>query len=308
MEGIRRQRSYRIREVLALWTLWTLCTVCSSLAGVLGAQATPSAAPAAALYQPRTVNRAYERGTRSPDGRPGPKYWQNRARYTMTVTVAPPYRTVRGSEEIVYVNASPDTLRQVAIKLFLNIHKPGAPRNGGASPNYLTDGMRIDRFAVNGAVQEWGDDAAVFTVRVVPLATPVAPNDSMRLAFDWHYDVSRAANREGMTDPTTFFLAYFYPRVAVYDDLDGWDTMDFTDTQEFYSDFNDYDVTIRTPANFIVWGTGTLTNPTDVLLPDALRRYQASLTSDTVIHVATRADLAAKTVTAQHPLNAWRFT
>ena len=308
MEGIRRQRSYRIRDVLALWTLWTLCTVCSSLAGVLGAQATPSAAPAAALYQPRTVNRAYERGTRSPDGRPGPKYWQNRARYTMTVTVAPPDRTVRGSEEIVYVNASPDTLRQVAIKLFLNIHKPGAPRNGGASPNYLTDGMRIDRFAVNGAVQEWGDDAAVFTVRVVPLATPVAPNDSMRLAFDWHYDVSRAANREGMTDPTTFFLAYFYPRVAVYDDLDGWDTMDFTDTQEFYSDFNDYDVTIRTPANFIVWGTGTLTNPTDVLLPDALRRYQASLTSDTVIHVATRADLAAKTVTAQHPLNAWRFT
>jgi hypothetical protein len=134
------------------------------------------------------------------------------------------------------------------------------------------------------------------------------PGDSVRFAFDWHYDVSREANREGMTDPTTFYLAYFYPRVAVYDDHDGWDTMEFTDTQEFYSDFNDYDVTVRVPAGFVVWGTGTLVNPADLLQPDPLRRYQASLTSDTVIHVATSADLASRSVTAPQPTNAWRFT
>ena len=278
-----------------------------SIAATLGAQAIRTPAPSQ-LYQPRTVKQAYARGTRSPDGRPGSRYWQNRARYAMTITVTPPERTIRGTEEIVYVNASPDTLRRVAIKLFLNIHKPGAPRNGGASPNYLTDGMRIDRFAVEGTPQNWGNDTNVFTVRLVPLPAPVAPNDSVRLSFDWHYDISREANREGMTTPTTFYLAYFYPRVAVYDDLDGWDTMDFTDTQEFYSDFNDYDVTIRAPANFVVWGTGTLTNPADVLQPETLRRYQASLTSDTVIRVATSAELAAKTVTAQQQLNSWRFT
>src|SRR3954470_24545585 len=92
------------------------------------------AAPAAAqLYMPRAVKQAYANGTRSPDGRPRPRYWQNRGRYDITITAAPPERTVRGTEQIVYVNNSPDTLANPVIKLFLNIHRPGAPRNGGAS-------------------------------------------------------------------------------------------------------------------------------------------------------------------------------
>jgi peptidase M1-like protein len=272
----------------------------------LGAQA--AARPSEPLYRPRAIRQAYQKGTRSPDGRPGAKYWQNRGRYTMTVTASPPDRTVRGTEEIVYVNASPDTLRAVVIKLFLNIHKPGAPRNGGSPEDYLTSGVHIDRFSVNGAPQRWTEDPSVFTWRGVRLPTPVMPNDSVRLAFDWHFEVSRLSGREGMLDSTTFYLAYFYPRVAVYDDYNGWDTMDFMDAQEFYSDFNDYDVTLRVPANYVVWGTGTLTNAADVLQPEIVRRYQASFTSDDVIHVATQPELASKAVTAQQPTNAWHFT
>jgi hypothetical protein len=96
--------------------------------------------------------------------------------------------------------------------------------------------------------------------------------------------------------------------VAVYDDYNGWDTMDFMDAQEFYSDFNDYDVTVKVPANYVVWGTGMLTNAAEVLQPEPLRRFQASLISDDVIHVATLADMSAKRVTAQQPTNSWRFT
>jgi hypothetical protein len=276
------------------------------LAAALGAQA-PVTRPIEPLYVPRAVKQAYTKGTRSPDGRPGARYWQNRARYTMTITTAPPDRTVRGTEEITYVNSSPDTLRGVVIKLFLNIHKAGAPRNSGAAEAYLTSGVHIDRFAANGAAQPWPEDQQFFTWRPVELPAPLVPNDSVRLAFDWHYDVSRQSGREGAIDSTTFYLAYFYPRVAVYDDYNGWDAMDFTDAQEFYSDFNDYDVTLRVPANFVVWGTGTLTNAAEVLRPEVLRRFQASFTSDDVIHVATRADLSAKSVTAQQPTNAWRF-
>ncbi|HEX6746797.1 MAG TPA: M1 family metallopeptidase [Longimicrobium sp.] len=265
------------------------------------------AGPAAAqLYMPRTVRQAYANGTRSPDGRPGPRYWQNRARYDITVTAAPPDRTVRGTEQIVYVNNSPDTLSTVVVKLFLNIHRPGAPRNGGASDAYLTPGIQIDRFAVNGAAVPLQNDPRFFTWRPVRLPAPLLPHDSVRLAFDWHYEISREAGREGMLTETTWYLAYFYPRVAVYDDYEGWDTMDFTDQQEFYSDFNDYDVTIRVPANFIVWGTGTLLEPQTVLQPEALRRYQASLTSDSTIHVATTEDVAARRVT-QQKTNDWRF-
>jgi hypothetical protein len=168
--------------------------------------------------------------------------------------------------------------------------------------------VQIDRFAVNGAPQAWNQDQPTFTWRGVQLPVALAPNDSVRLSFDWRYDVSRLSNREGMLDPTTFYLAYFYPRVAVYDDYNGWDAIDFVDAQEFYSDFNDYDVTIRAPANFVVWGTGTLVNASEVLQPEIVRRFQASMTSNDVVHVATAAELAAKTVTAQQPVSSWHFT
>jgi hypothetical protein len=260
------------------------------------------------LYMPRAVKKAFAKGTRSLDGRPGPKYWQNHGRYTMTVTAMPPDRTVRGTEQITYMNESPDTLRGLVVKLFLNIHRPGAPRVGGASDDYLTSGVQIDTFAVNGQPVTWQKDARFFTWQPVRLPAPLMPHDSIHLAFAWHYEISREAGREGMLDSTTYYLAYFYPRVAVYDDYNGWDTMDFTDQQEFYSDFNDYDVTVRVPANYVVWGTGTLNAPERVLQPDPLHRFQSSLTSDQVITVATGADVAAGKVTAQNPVNAWRFT
>lgn len=286
-----------------------------SLGGALAAAGAPSRTPAAptsaasdTLYMPRTVREAIANGTRSLDGKPGPNYWQNHARYTMTMKVMPPDRTVRGSERITYMNNSPDTLSVLVIKLFLNIHKPGAPRNGGASADYLTSGVQIDSFAVNGESVPWVDSDRYFTWQPVRLPTPLMPHDSVQLAFDWHYQISLESGREGMIDSTTYYLAYFYPRVAVYDDYNGWDTMNFTDEQEFYSDFNDYDVTIQAPANYIVWGTGTLTNAKEVLQPEPLARYEASFESDTTIHVATKEDWQAKRVTVQQPVNSWHFT
>ena len=282
---------------------WSLLV---SLCGVLAAAPTTPATDT--LYMPRTVKEAIANGTRSLDGKPGPSYWQNHGRYTMTVKVMPPDRTVRGSERITYTNNSPDTLNALVIKLFLNIHKPGAPRNGGASADYLTSGVHIDTFAVNGTSVPWQESDRYFTWQPVRLPTPLMPHDSVQLAFDWHYQISLESGREGMIDSTTYYLAYFYPRVAVYDDYNGWDTMNFTDEQEFYSDFNDYDVTIQAPANYMVWGTGTLVNAKEVLQPEALARYEASFESDTTVHVATREDWKAKRVTAQQPVNSWHFT
>ena len=256
---------------------------------------------------PRTIQEAYRKGTRSPDGRPGRNYWQNRARYQIAITALPPDRTIRGSEEITYFNNSPDTIVTPVIKLFLNIHKPGAPRGGGAGPDYLTSGVHIDSLTVNGRPTPWPGTARTFTQQRLRLPVPLAPNDSVRISFKWRYDISKQSGREGMIDSTTWFLAYFYPRVAVFDDYNGWDTMDFTDSQEFYNDFNDYDVAITVPANYVVWGTGTLLNPAEVLQPTHLRRFTESLMSDQTINVATKAELAAKTVTAQASRNTWRF-
>ncbi|MBL7742023.1 MAG: M1 family metallopeptidase [Chitinophagaceae bacterium] len=258
------------------------------------------------LFMPRDIQQAFKKGTRSPDGRPGKNYWQNYGRYTIIITAMPPDRTVKGSETITYINNSPDTLRNINIKLFLNIHKPGAPRNGGASTDYLTSGVSVDNFSINSQKTNW--PPGQFTNQQVHLSRPLMPKDSIQLAFDWHYEISLKSGREGMIDSTTYFLAYFYPRVAVYDDYNGWDRMNFMDSHEFYSDFNDYNVTIIVPKNYIVWGTGTLQKPESVLQPVFADRFKASLASDKVIRIITKEDLTAGNITARNPLNAWQFT
>jgi hypothetical protein len=205
------------------------------------------------------------------------------------------------------VNNSPDTLHSLVIKLFANYHEAGAPRDGGTTADFLTSGIHIRAFAVNGKARAWQRSPRYFTWQPVSLPSALVPHDSVQLSFSWSYDVSERAGREGMIDSTTFYIAYFYPRVAVYDDYNGWDTMDHSG-HEFYSDFNDYDVTFNVPANFVVWGTGTLTDDARVLQPEALARYRASFASDSTIHVATGAQVHSGAVTVQQPMNSWHFT
>ncbi|QDK78379.1 M1 family metallopeptidase [Spirosoma sp. KCTC 42546] len=263
-------------------------------------------AQAQSLYMPRNVKKAYQKDTRSMDGKPGSKYWQNSARYAITVTATPPSRTIQGTEEIIYVNNSPDTLATLVFKLILNSHKSGAIRQAPASPDYLTTGIHIDRYTENGSAKPWRD-AGVATSKQVVLNKPLMPHDSVKLSFEWHYDLSVESGREGMLDSTTLFLAYFYPRVAVYDDYYGWDRTTFTEAQEFYNDFNDYTLTVNVPKDYIVWSTGDLQNPTDVLQPTYAKRLSESLQTDSLIHVATLADLRAKQVTTQQPVNSWTW-
>jgi hypothetical protein len=259
------------------------------------------------LYTPRNIRMAYENGTRSPDGRPGKNYWQNSGRYTISVRALPPDRTVTGSEQITYFNNSPDTLRNPVIRLVLNIHLPGATRNFPEDSTYLTQGIRIDRYTENGQPHAWREGGG--TARSIRLSRPLAPHDSLQLSFDWHYQISLKSNREGMIDSTTYFLAYFYPRVSVFDDYNGWDGNEFTDLQEFYNDFNDYTLKVEVPENFVVWATGTLQNPGQVLEPAYARKLAASMSSDKITTIASGAEIMAGKVTAHHhQTNTWTWT
>jgi len=260
------------------------------------------------LYTPREVKIAYKKGTRSPDGRPGPNYWQNHGRYEITINAAPPDRLIRGTENISYFNNSPDTLRVIVFRLTVNIHKPGAVRSGKEDSTYLNPGVHIDSYAENGQQRPWRGQDNDGTWRFLRLATPLAPHDSVRLDVGWHYLASLKSNREGMIDSTTYFLAYAYPRVAVYDDYNGWDHMDFTDEQEFYNDFNDYILHVNVPKNFVVWATGDLQDPNDVLQPAYAGKLAASYTHDAIVRIASPAEIFGGKVTAQKPVNTWTWT
>jgi hypothetical protein len=259
------------------------------------------------LYVPRDIQLAYKKGTRSPDGRPGPNYWQNGGRYEISIDAAPPDRTIRGSEKITYLNNSPDTLRVIVIRLTVNVHKPGAVRLNTEDSTYLNPGIQIDSYAENGQPRPWRDQQYDGTWRNIRLAMPLPPHDSLHLDISWHYLASLKSNREGMIDSTTYFLAYSYPRVAVYDDYKGWDRMDFTDEQEFYNDFSDYTLHVTVPRNFVVWATGDLVNPDDVLQPAYARKLAASFTSDAIVRIASPAEIAGGVVTAQYQVNTWTW-
>ena len=259
------------------------------------------------LYQPRNIKAAYKKGTRSPDGKPGKNYWQNYGRYDITINVTPPSRTIKGVEKITYINNSPDTIKSPVVKLIMNIHKPGAMRYNDAAADYLTTGTHIDALSAGGKSIKWTSPEYHSTWQQFRLPDQLLPHDSVALTFEWHYDVSLQSGREGMLDSTTYFLAYFYPRIAVFDDLDGWDKMQFTDAQEFYNDFNDYTLTVNVPQNYIVWSTGTLQNSNEVLQPVFASRLNKSMASDSLIHIATAAELAAKIVTKQNNINSWKW-
>ncbi len=259
------------------------------------------------LYIPRDIKLAFEKGTRSADGKPGKNYWQNFGRYDISIQVAPPDREVKGTEQINYINNSPDTLRSLNMKLIMNIHRPGAARFFGTNAGYLTDGMQIDTFEVNGTKKQWNNVSAGATNQGVSLPTPLLPHDSVKLHISWHFQLSKRSGREGVIDSTSFYLAYFYPRIAVYDDYNGWDRLDFLDVQEFYNDFNDYTLHVTVPKNFIVWATGTLMDPKQVLQPAYAARLERSMSSDSTIHIAAAQDLADKKITVQNDRNTWSW-
>ncbi len=258
------------------------------------------------LFIPRDVQAAYKKGTRSMDGKPGRNYFQNFGRYDIAVKVSPPSRNIQGRETIVYTNNSSDTIKNPVIQLLLNNHAPGATRDFPGNAKQLTDGVHVTEFKENGAVKPWRDAGAA-TLQRFKLTAPLLPHDSVTLSFEWNYDLSKEQGREGIIDSTTFYIAYFYPRFSVYDDINGWDRMQFTGSQEFYNDFNDYTLSVTVPKNFTVWCTGTLVNPSEVLQPAAAQRLSASMTDTGVVHVATAQDVANKSVTAQNDANTWRW-
>lgn len=258
------------------------------------------------LYKPRNVKAAYEKGTRSTDGKPGRNYWQNHGNYQIDLTVTPQTKVVSGKENIQYTNNSSDTLSSLAIRFVNNLHKPDAPRAGQVGRDFLTEGLTITSFVIDGVTypvdgRDWG------TVGMVKLKKPIAPKSSARIQIDYHYPLSKQSGREGQIDSTTYFAAYAYPRISVYDDYNGWDMIPHTDRGEFYNDFNNYDLSVKAPKNYVVWGAGDFLNPEEVLQPEFLKRLKKSYTSDEIVHVATAEEMKSGKVTRQNQWNTWKF-
>jgi hypothetical protein len=258
--------------------------------------------------------RAVERGTRTRTGVPGAGYWQQHAEYRLDAVLDPGARRLRGSGTIRYHNRSPDTLATLAIHLYQNLHRPGAARNREVP---VTAGMRLHSVAVGGRALKpvrRGDRRAGYsvagTVATVRLPAALAPGASVELELHWSFAVpGPGAPRMGQ-DGDVYFLGYWYPQVAVYDDVSGWHTDPYLGTAEFHMGFADYDVAITVPHGWLVAATGSLDNPGDVLEHEVAERLGRARRGPGVVQVVgahERGPGAATRRSADGRLT-WRFS
>ncbi len=264
------------------------------------------------LYISLNFQKAYENQTRSMTGFPGSNYWQNQANYQIDVEFDPKSRLLEGKAKITYFNNSPDTLREMYINLFPNFFKKGQIRDEVVEYSDESDGLTIENLSINKAVVDTAkeNEKIIYgpTNLKVILDSMIAPKTQVPINIKWHYIINKGSHgRTGSVDSTTFFIAYFFPHIAVYDDIDGWDDFHFKGDAEFYNDFGDFDVNITVPGNFVVWGTGILQNPDEVLQKKYLKRFQSALTTEKIVHIVDSTEALLKKVTTHNTQNIWKF-
>ena len=184
------------------------------------------------------------------------------------------------------------------MQLVLNLHAPDAVRD---EPNEVTGGVNLTRVAVagqtlSGEVQRGQPGYAVQgTNLAIRPAAPVLPGDSVRLEFAWNFKIPQAgaSGRMGYDADNLVFMAYWYPQMAVYDDVVGWQTDPFLGTAEYYMGYGNYRYTVDAPAGWVVMGTGNLANAEQALPAPVLARWRRAMQSDTTVHVLTAADFGA---------------
>ncbi|MDX1428722.1 MAG: M1 family metallopeptidase, partial [Rhodothermales bacterium] len=313
-------RSHRrvptVTGVLPLMAL--LC--CQPLVNLSASAQVNRPIPYPAFPSPQFVH-AVEAGTRTLTGVPGDAYWTNRAEYRIDATLSPYTNMLRGTEEIVYHNSSPDTLRRIVVNLYQNLHAEGVVRSEAVE---VTGGMSVSRVALNGVdlvesrpVSPWRRQrgpistsySVIGTTMIIQVPDGVAPGSAARLNLSWSFTIpERGAPRMGQ-DGDVYYLGYWYPQVAVYDDLSGWDMDPYAGEGEFYMGYADYEVAITLPHGWLVGATGVLQNPHAVLTEQTRNRLASASTTDSVVQVVTADERVASISTAESATGAltWRF-
>jgi len=255
---------------------------------------------------------------RTGSGRPGPKYWQQRVDYRIAATLDPAKNELRGRETIHYVNHSPDALPYLWLFVEQNLCEPNSITNQLNQPPLVFLGTSFD-FSCQGfnsaprlesmtiAGREVKRTRFGTTLRV-DLARPLASGASVDVDAVWHFNVPPQGGGRMGHDGPLYEMAQWYPRVAVYDDVKGWNHEPYIGAGEFYLEYGDYDVTLTVPNEDIVAATGELQNAEQVLTATQRQRLAVARRSDTAIAVI-RADEAGN-VSKTRPAGAtsWHFT
>jgi hypothetical protein len=265
--------------------------------------------PVTSLYDPHdlfTQNFYSKNGNefRSAGGAPGPKYWQNRADYKLNAAIDTVNNTLTASETIHYSNNSPDSLNSLWLEIDQETYREDA------RSNFYTSVLRRQRRRDGGHTGGYSFDSVILeyngkkikanyiindTRMQVRLMTALPGKQKIDVHIQYHYTIPGAfGGRTDVFDTKNgkiYEIAQWYPRMCVYDDLHGWETLPFLGSGEFYCEYGDFDYTITVPAGMIVAGSGELQNEKEVLTAIQINRLAAARKSDKTILIRTEEEV-----------------
>ena len=255
----------------------------------------------ARLTLPQNVN-----SFRAGDGSPGPDYWQNRADYEIHARLDTVAHRLDGHEVITYSNNSPAALDSLWIQLDQNMYRKDSRSSsaGGFVRTQFTEGFELDSVEVGTGSHRRKADYIVSDTRMqIRLAQPLPHGGKLQLSIHYQYEVpGDFGGRTGYSafrNGDIYDIAQWYPRMAVYDDLRGWDTLPYIGS-EFYLEYGDFNYYVTVPWDYLVAGSGELVNPGDVLTPTQRKRLDEARTSDQTVMIRDPSQIGDPTSRPAH--------
>lgn len=268
---------------------------------------------------------------RTGSGAPGPKYWQQKADYDISVELNDENQSISGSETITYTNNSPDVLKYLWLQLDQNLFAEDsntpktAPSSVKDSVTTKTIAGQLGLFDFDGgyklkSVKDATGKALPYTINAtmmrIDLPQALKSGEKVSFSVEWSYNINdrnTIGGRSGMEyfpedDNYIYTIAQFFPRMCVYDDVVGWQNKQFLGRSEFTVPFGDYKVRITVPADHMVGATGMIQNPQQVLSKTELDRFeQAKKTFDKPVIIRTQAEATALEKTKSKEKKTWEF-
>jgi hypothetical protein len=253
---------------------------------------------------------------RSGNGAPGSQYWQNRSDYKIVASLDTATKSVTGKVEITYTNNSPDELPYVWLQLEQNQFSENsrAMMIGGSPPRRFDGGDSIKSVFVNSNGKNSKADYIITDTRMqIRLALPIRPKSGkIKIIIEYSFAIPPGSiARSGWMytkNGAIYDIAQWYPRMEVYDDVNGWNSLPFLGQGEFYCDYGDFDYSVTVPADVIVVGSGKLVNQKDVLTKTEIRRLDEARKSDKRVYIVKPEEIGnPETRPTEKGMLTWHF-
>ncbi|GAA4279797.1 M1 family metallopeptidase [Gaetbulibacter aestuarii] len=270
---------------------------------------------------------------RAASGAPGAEYWQQRANYDIKAHIDEKTNVLSGEETITYFNNSPDVLDYLWVQLEQNVNKEGN-EDFGSIFNGMEDGITTRKmefltrpikfpagYTIKSVTDTNGKPISTLvnnTMMKLNLSEPLKPGSSIQFHVAWSYPATDRSlfrlSREGFEyypedDNKEFLMGHWYPRMAVYNDTEGWQNQQFQRLGEFALEFGDFDVAITIPADYVVAATGKLMNSNEVLTKTQRERMaEAENSYDKPVMIITEDEAIANEKTKSNKEKTWKFS